>query len=153
MAKISRRGVVGIAATGVAAGLVGRFVWPIARASELAASRQPIVLSELVTPADTQMIGRFSSWLKASGVSRDGPVKNLVYNFYDANERKGSWVYPMLSGKAILWFARRGAISEARAVVATLLRWQQTDQNRPATRPRRHDDDEDSGLGHRTGLR
>ena len=31
--------------------------------------------------------------------------------------------------------------------------WQQTDQNRPASRPRRHDDDEDSGLGNRTGLR
>ena len=31
--------------------------------------------------------------------------------------------------------------------------WQQTDENRPATRPRRYDDDEDSGLGNRTGLR
>ena len=31
--------------------------------------------------------------------------------------------------------------------------WQQTDQNRPASRPRRNDDDEDSGLGNRTGLR
>ena len=32
--------------------------------------------------------------------------------------------------------------------------WQQNDQNRPATRPRRYDDDdEDSGLGNRTGLR
>ena len=32
--------------------------------------------------------------------------------------------------------------------------WQQgqTDTNRPASRPR-HDDDEDSGLGNRTGLR
>lgn len=29
----------------------------------------------------------------------------------------------------------------------------QTDQNRPASRPRRNDDDEDSGLGNRTGLR
>jgi hypothetical protein len=33
--------------------------------------------------------------------------------------------------------------------------WQQgnTDTNRPASRPNRHDDDEDSGLGNRTGLR
>jgi hypothetical protein len=30
---------------------------------------------------------------------------------------------------------------------------QPTDQNRPASRPRRHDDDDDSGLGNRTGLR
>jgi hypothetical protein len=32
--------------------------------------------------------------------------------------------------------------------------WQQNDTNRPASRPRRQDDDdEDSGLGNRTGLR
>ena len=33
--------------------------------------------------------------------------------------------------------------------------WQQgqTDTNRPVTRPNSHDDDEDSGLGNRTGLR
>ena len=33
--------------------------------------------------------------------------------------------------------------------------WQQgqTDTNRPASRPNRNDDDEDSGLGNRTGLR
>lgn len=31
--------------------------------------------------------------------------------------------------------------------------WQQNDQNRPATRPRRYEDDDDSGLGNRTSLR
>jgi hypothetical protein len=31
--------------------------------------------------------------------------------------------------------------------------WQQTDQNRPATRPRHNDDDEDSAFGNRTTLR
>ena len=31
--------------------------------------------------------------------------------------------------------------------------WQQNETDRPASRPNRHDDDEDSGLGNRTGLR
>ena len=31
--------------------------------------------------------------------------------------------------------------------------WQQNETNRPASRPTRHDDDQDSGLGNRTGLR
>lgn len=31
--------------------------------------------------------------------------------------------------------------------------WQPNETNRPASRPRRDDDDEDSGLGNRTGLR
>ncbi len=31
--------------------------------------------------------------------------------------------------------------------------WQHNETHRPASRPTRHDDDEDSGLGNRTGLR
>ncbi len=31
--------------------------------------------------------------------------------------------------------------------------WQQNETQRPASRPNRYDDDEDSGLGNRTGLR
>lgn len=127
MGAISRRSVVGVAATGVAAGLVGRLVWPLARAAELSRGHEAIALSELVTPADTQMIGRFVNWLRTDGVSHERATQNLVFNFWDVNQKAGSWIYPMLSGKAMLWFVRRGSVDEARAIASSLLRWQQTD--------------------------
>lgn len=70
--------------------------------------------------------GRFFSWLRDAGMAREQSVRNLVWNFYEVDEKRGSWIYPMLSGKAILWLLGRGQGDAATAVADSLLRWQQT---------------------------
>ena len=67
----------------------------------------------------------FHRWMVSQGFAQDRLVRNLVFNFYDTDKNKGSWVYPMLCGKAIIWLLGRKRVADAIAVADALLRWQQ----------------------------
>ncbi len=68
---------------------------------------------------------RFHRWMLSQGFAQDRSVRNLVFNFYDTDKNTGSWVYPMLCGKAIVWLLGRKRVADAVAVADALLRWQQ----------------------------
>src|SRR6185295_10083350 len=74
----------------------------------------------------TPMATRFHRWMFDLGFARDRSVRNLVFNFYDTSKRSGTWIYPMLAGKAIIWMLGRGRVADAKVVAEALLRWQQT---------------------------
>jgi len=82
-------------------------------------------LADVAAASTADMGNRFLRWLRSEGVSAARPVQNLVFNFVDAKTHVGSWIYPMLSGKSILWLVQRGLIADARAIADTLLGWQQ----------------------------
>jgi hypothetical protein len=135
MSVLSRRLFVGLAAATVGAGVLGRHFWGqnlsgLARASE-SGPKPAIPFSAFQGLGTARMGDFFLAWLRRDAVSRDRPVKNLVYNFYDTQKKTGSWLYPMLSGKAILWLLRRGLVDEANAIATTLLRWQETRRQGP----------------------
>jgi hypothetical protein len=75
------------------------------------------------------MATRFHRWMAQQGFARDRGVCNLVFNFYDTDKRKGSWLYPMLCGKAIIWLLGRGRVADATLIAQALLRWQQTNRH------------------------
>jgi len=126
MGEIDRRQLLrGSVAAGVAAAfsLRGRDTRADAIACPPLAHATPaIAYSEL---ANKTSADRFLRWLRTDGVSHQQPVENLVHNFVDATTRAGTWIYPMLCGKTMLWFARRGQFGEAAAIAETLLDWQQ----------------------------
>jgi hypothetical protein len=131
MKGVSRRRLAALGAAGLAAGFLGRLVWTEARASVPELPAQGLRLSDLFTPADAKMAVRFLSWFRGRATGKDRAIRNLVFNFYDLEAGKGAWVYPMLSGKAMLWLIRRGLVDEASAIGTTLLRWQQTSRQGP----------------------
>ncbi|MEZ4368133.1 MAG: hypothetical protein R2939_17910 [Kofleriaceae bacterium] len=129
---LTRRALLGVGGAGVAALAVSR----LARGQDtppppgLGCAPAPTV-APAISLAD---IGggpdrtRFLAWLRRHGVARDRAVRNLVYNFYDVPKAEGSWLYPMLAGKTILWMVQGGQVDEAVAIADTLVRWQQTDR-------------------------
>ncbi len=72
------------------------------------------------------MASKFHRWMGELGLARDRGVRNLVFNFYDTDKRRGSWLYPMLCGKAMIWLMGRGRVADASLIGEALLRWQQT---------------------------
>ena len=94
---------------------------------------QPLVsLTELGNQSAMGL--RFHRWMAGQGFARDRTVRNLVFNFYDTDKSKGSWVYPMLCGKAIIWLLGRKRMADAIAVAEALLRWQQTTSTTPGSK-------------------
>src|SRR5688572_2316496 len=103
MTRPSRRRMLGVAFASASAALLGRhFLFREAGAAP--ASPSPALEFEaLATPADSASADRFLAWLRKDGASKERHVRNLIYNFYDLGAAKGTWLYPMLSGKAVLW--------------------------------------------------
>ena len=127
MGHLTRRTFLGGAAAGLAAGATALLRRGEARACGRAEPAQPLALDALASPGEQrEMATRFHRWLRTAGVAKERDVQNLVWNFYETDRQRGAWVYPMLSGKAILWLVRRGAVGEAAAIAKTLLFWQQT---------------------------
>ena len=125
MAEIDRRQLLrGGAALGIAAhlSLRGRDAQACA---PLVHASPAVPFTDLADAGTAESALRFLRWLRTDGVSRARPVENLVFNFVDASTRVGTWIYPMLSGKAILWLVQRGQIAEATAIADTLVGWQQ----------------------------
>jgi hypothetical protein len=84
-----------------------------------------LAFTDTADASSADMARRFLRWLRSTGVSSARPVHNLVFNFVDAKTRTGTWIYPMLSGKSILWLVQRGLVEDATAIADTLLGWQQ----------------------------
>jgi hypothetical protein len=71
------------------------------------------------------MANRFHRWMLSYGFAQDRSVRNLVYNFYNSEKKIGTWIYPMLSAKTMLWLLGRKRVADAVAIFDTMLRWQQ----------------------------
>ncbi len=123
---------------GVATGgaIVGTGGWllrdGIAPASAGAASSASVDFSSLKTPGP--MSERFYRWFDRHAVVSEGTAKGLIWNFYEPSRKLGTWVYPMLSAKAVLWFIKRGDVNRARVFAEALLPWQQMKQDGPLAR-------------------
>lgn len=89
----------------------------------------PGVSTESLTAAE-----RFLDWLRKVGISRERPVRNLVYNFFDPHTGKGSWIFPMVTAKTVLWLLELGHVEEASAIADSLLRWQQVSREKALAR-------------------
>ncbi len=78
------------------------------------------------------MTNRFVKWFDTHGLVAGGNAAGTVWNFYEPARGRGNWIYPMLSGKAVIWRLERGELELARQHADALLPWQQTDQSSPA---------------------
>lgn len=106
---------------------------------ELNPPAQLLSSKDLSDKDSVAMRSRFFTWLYDVGVvktsdPKDALVRNLIYNFYEPNKNRGSWIFPMLSGKAILWLVQRGRVADAQVLADALLRHQQTKKDGPAQR-------------------
>ncbi len=68
---------------------------------------------------------RFEAWLRGPALCAAAGARNMVWNFYDPVKKVGRWVYPMLSGKAILWHLQAGQVDDAKRLASALFKWQQ----------------------------
>jgi hypothetical protein len=124
-----RNFLIAAAAAGLAGGALAIRTRRATACGERQEPTQPVSFSSLRAEGLDGMGERFLGWLRTTGVAQDRAVRNLVWNFFDPTTRRGEWIYPMLSGKAVLWFLQRGLVADATAIARTLLRWQQSDRN------------------------
>jgi hypothetical protein len=75
------------------------------------------------------MRASFDAWLHAHAQAWDADASRLLFNFYNADTGARTTLYPMLSGKLVLWLLAQDRVDEAVAVADKLLEWQQTDDS------------------------
>lgn len=134
--RISRRSLVLGTAAGAAAvaaaGALGhrRFQLALGAPPAVSAATPAVPFASLPTPR--AMVERFHRWFDANAIVVGSNAAGTIWNFWEPQRSRGSFIYPMLSGKAVIWMLERGDVARARVLADALLPWQQTRSTTPA---------------------